>query len=109
MLLIIYAPINRFHILDLNPSKSIVKTLLNNGIDVYLLDWGYPDKKDDMLALKDYIDYIDDAVNAIIQSKSITTSSSSSTTKISILGYCWGGITSLIYAAIAGAIKQKNI
>ena len=66
ILLVIYAPINRFHILDLNPSKSVVRTLLNNGIDVYLLDWGYPDKKDNKLTLKDYIDYIDDAVNAII-------------------------------------------
>ena len=110
ILLVIYAPINRFHILDLNPSKSIVRTLLNNGIEVYLLDWGYPDKKDDTLTLKDYIDYIDDAVNVIIKSRSITTTSSSSTTKISILGYCWGGITSLIYtAAVAGAINQKNI
>jgi polyhydroxyalkanoate synthase subunit PhaC len=111
ILLVIYAPINRFHILDLNPSKSIVKTLLNNGIDVYLLDWGYPDKKDDMLILKDYIDYIDDAINAIVEPRSITTASSSSlpTTKISILGYCWGGIASLIYTAVAGAINQKNI
>jgi polyhydroxyalkanoate synthase subunit PhaC len=96
--------------LDLNPSKSIVRTLLNNGIEVYLLDWGYPDKKDDTLTLKDYIDYIDDAVNVIIKSRSITTTTSSTTTKISILGYCWGGITSLIYtAAVAGAINQKDI
>jgi polyhydroxyalkanoate synthase subunit PhaC len=98
ILLIIYAPINRFHILDLNPSKSVVRTLLNNGIDVYLLDWGYPDRKDDSLILKDYIDYIDNAVDAIIQSRSFTTSSSP-ILKISILGYCWGGITSLIYTA----------
>ena len=111
ILLVIYAPINRFHILDLNPSKSIVKTLLNNGIDVYLLDWGYPDKKDDRLTLKDYIDYIDDAINAIVEPRAITTASSSSlpTPKISILGYCWGGIASLIYTAVAGAINQKNI
>jgi polyhydroxyalkanoate synthase subunit PhaC len=97
ILLIIYAPINRFHILDLNPSTSVVRTLLSNGIDVYLLDWGYPDKKDNMLTLKDYVDYIDDAVDAIKQS--ISKSYSSSTIKISILGYCWGGITSLIYTA----------
>ena len=109
ILLVIYAPINRFHILDLNPSKSVVRTLLNNGIDVYLLDWGYPDKKDDKLTLKDCIDYIDNAVNAIIKSRSFTSPSTSSTTKISILGYCWGGITSLIYTAVAGAINQKNI
>jgi poly(3-hydroxyalkanoate) synthetase len=60
------------------------------------------------LTLKDYIDYIDDAVNAIIQSRSFTPSSLP-TTKISSLGYCWGGISSLIYTAVAGAIKQKNI
>ena len=108
ILLVIYAPINRYHILDLNPSKSVVRTLLNNGSDVYLLDWGYPDKKDNELTLKDFIDYIDDAVNVIIQSRSITTSASSSTPiKISILGYCWGGILSLIYTATA--TNQKNI
>ena len=109
ILLVIYAPINRYHILNLNPSKSVVRTLLNNGSDVYLLDWGYPDKKDNELTLKDFINYIDDAVNVIIQSRSITTSSSSSSTpiKISILGYCWGGILSLIYTATA--TNQKNI
>ena len=110
ILLVIYAPINRYHILDLNPSKSVVRTLLNNGSDVYLLDWGYPDKKDNELTLKDFINYIDDAVNVIIQSRSITTSSSSSSStpiKISILGYCWGGILSLIYTATA--TNQKNI
>ncbi|MGI0050794.1 MAG: alpha/beta fold hydrolase, partial [Nitrososphaeraceae archaeon] len=111
ILLIIYAPINRFHILDLNPSKSIVRTLLNNDIDVYLLDWGYPGKKDDMLTLKDYIDYIADAVDVIIQSRTINTTASYSykSIKISILGYCWGGITSLIYASTAAAVNKKNI
>ena len=110
ILLVIYAPINRYHILDLNPSKSVVRTLLNNGSDVYLLDWGYPDKKDNELTLKDFINYIDDAINVIIQSRSLTTSSSSSSStpiKISILGYCWGGILSLIYTATA--TNQKNI
>jgi polyhydroxyalkanoate synthase subunit PhaC len=106
ILLVIYAQINRFHILDLNPSKSIVRTLLNNGIDVYLLDWGYPDKRDNDLTLKDYIDYIDDAVNTIIQSRSLD--SSSLPIKISLLGYCWGGITSFIYT-VTTAINQKNI
>ena len=110
ILLVIYGAINRFHILDLNPSKSVVRTLLNNGIDVYLLDWGYPDKKENELTLKDYIDYIDDAVDAITQVRSFTpplTSSSSSPIKISLLGYCWGGLNSLIYTAVAN--NQKNI
>lgn len=106
ILLVIYAPINRFHILDLNPSKSVVRTLLNNDIDVYLLDWGYPEKKDNELTFKDYIDYIDNAVEAIIQTRSFKLSSSSPI-KISILGYCWGGLSSLIYTAVNN--NQKNI
>jgi polyhydroxyalkanoate synthase subunit PhaC len=109
MLLIIYAPINRFHILDLNSSKSVVRTLLNNDIDVYLLDWGYPDKKDNELTLKDYIDYIDDAVQTIIKFRSLTSSVSlAPTNRISILGYCWGGIFSLIYTA-TNSPYQKQI
>jgi polyhydroxyalkanoate synthase subunit PhaC len=109
MLLIIYAPINRFHILDLNSSKSVVRTLLNNDIDVYLLDWGYPDKKDNELTLKDYIDYIDDAVQTIIKFRSLTSSASlAPTNRISILGYCWGGIFSLIYPA-TNSPYQKQI
>lgn len=106
ILLVIYAPINRFHILDLNPSKSVVRTLLNNDIDVYLLDWGYPEKKDNELTFKDYIDYIDNAVETIIQTRSFKLSSSSPI-KISILGYCWGGLSSLIYTAVNN--NQKNI
>ena len=104
ILLIIYAPINRFHILDINSSKSVVRNLMNNNIDVYLLDWGYPDKNDDNLNLKNYIDYINDAVNVIIKSRK-SGSSIYKPVKISILGYCWGGIFSLIYSAI----HQTNI
>jgi hypothetical protein len=52
-LLIIYAPINTFHIMDLNPQRSIVRDLVESGgLDVYLLDWGYPDWTDNHLSLK---------------------------------------------------------
>ena len=104
ILLVIYAQINRFHILDLNPSKSIVRTLLNNGIDVYLLNWGYPDKRDNDLTLKDYIDYIDDAVNTIIQSRSLD--SSSLPIKISLLGYCWEKLFHLFILLLLLLIKK---
>src|SRR5919107_4839014 len=66
-LLIIYAPINRFHIMDLNPKRSVVRNLLSNGLDVYLLDLGYPTKDDDKLSLNDYVDYIKDAVQTILK------------------------------------------
>lgn len=37
-LLIIYVPINQFHIMDIDPERSVVKALLSREIDVYLLD-----------------------------------------------------------------------
>ena len=91
-LLIVYAPINQFHILDLNSNKSVVRNLLSNGLDVYLLDWGYPGLEDNRLTLTRYIHRIHEAVQAIKQQ--------TGTEKVSILGYCWGGIFALIYTAL---------
>ena len=34
-ILMIYAPINRFHIMDISQEKSVVKSLLSKGLDVY--------------------------------------------------------------------------
>ncbi len=92
-LLIIYAPINTFHILDLNPKRSVVRNLLeSDGLDIYLLDWGYPDWSDNHLSLEDYLGYVDDAVKVVRdQTKE---------SKTSILGYCWGGIFALIHASL---------
>lgn len=92
-LLIIYAPINTFHILDLNPRRSVVRDLLkSNGLDIYLLDWGYPDWGDNHLSFEDYLGYVDSAVKVV---KDQTKES-----KISILGYCWGGIFALIHTSL---------
>jgi polyhydroxyalkanoate synthase len=59
---------------------------------VYLLDWGYPSLEDNRLALSDYIDHVHHAVQTIRQQAGIE--------KASMLGYCWGGIFALIYAAL---------
>ena len=40
-LVIAYALINRFHILDIHPKKSWVRNLLEQGFDVYMVDWGW--------------------------------------------------------------------
>ncbi|HIX43311.1 MAG TPA: class III poly(R)-hydroxyalkanoic acid synthase subunit PhaC, partial [Candidatus Kurthia intestinigallinarum] len=39
-ILFIYALINRSYILDLYPGNSLIEYLVNDGHDVYLLDWG---------------------------------------------------------------------
>jgi len=61
-LLIICAPINRFHIMDISQDRSVVKGLLSKGLDVYMLDWGYPTWEDSNLSLTDYVNYVKDVV-----------------------------------------------
>jgi len=40
-LLVVYALINRETMLDLQPGRSVVQNFLQEGIDVYMIDWGY--------------------------------------------------------------------
>lgn len=91
-LLMIFAPINRFHIMDISQERSVVKRLLSQGLDVYLLDWGYPGWEDSSLSLSDYVNYVRDAIEDI--------KDKTGKNKVSILGYCWGGIIALIYSAL---------
>ncbi len=45
-LLITYAMVNRETMLDLQPDRSVVRSFLNAGIDIYMIDWWYPTRKD---------------------------------------------------------------
>ncbi len=54
-ILIVYALVNRPYIVDLQEGRSLVANLLKLGVDVYLIDWGYPSRGDRWLTLDDYI------------------------------------------------------
>jgi len=54
-IIIVYALVNRPYMTDLQEDRSLVKNLLQQGQDVYLIDWGYPDQSDRYLTLDDYI------------------------------------------------------
>ena len=45
-LLIVYALVNRQYMMDLQPDRSVIKAFLEAGLDVYIIDWGYPAKED---------------------------------------------------------------
>jgi poly[(R)-3-hydroxyalkanoate] polymerase subunit PhaC len=90
-LLIVYALVNRPTMLDLQPDRSMIRGLLAAGIDVYLLDWGYPDRGDRGLTLGDYVNgYLHRAVQAIGAEKR----------PINLLGVCQGGTLSIAYASL---------
>jgi polyhydroxyalkanoate synthase subunit PhaC len=92
-LLICYALVNRPYMMDLQPDRSLIRGLLGRGVDVYLIDWGYPDGADRYLDMKDYVlGYLArcvDFVSARHQSK-----------PINLLGVCQGGTMSLCYTAL---------
>ncbi len=91
-LLVVYSLINRYYILDLIPNASVINNLLQQGFDVFATDWGIPGTYDKEMTLEDYShEYIENAIDKI---KEITGSD-----KVSLFGYCWGGLFSLIYSA----------
>lgn len=92
-LLISYALINRYHILDIHPSKSWVRNLLEQGFDVYMLDWGTPSNIDKYLDFDDYVNgYLDSHIEYI--------KSESASGQVSLQGYCTGATLATAYAAL---------
>ncbi len=91
--LVIYALVNRYYMMDLQPDRSMVKKFLEMGLDVYVLDWGYPTPIDKYLTMEDYIDdYMDEVVDFV--------RSFSSDGKVNLFGVCQGGTFSAIYASL---------
>ncbi|HQX43312.1 MAG: class III poly(R)-hydroxyalkanoic acid synthase subunit PhaC [Saprospiraceae bacterium] len=91
--LVSFAIMNRHDVLDLQPDRSLMKKLLDEGLDIYIMDWGYPSKADRFLSMEDYIlGYMDDAIDFIRNAHKID--------KIHKMGICQGGLFSMIYASI---------
>jgi poly[(R)-3-hydroxyalkanoate] polymerase subunit PhaC len=100
-ILIVYALVNRPYMVDLQSDRSLVKNLLEQGEDIYLIDWGYPDRADRWLTLDDYINgYIGRSVDAVARHAGVD--------KINVLGICQGGAFSLCFAAMHPD-KVKNL
>ena len=98
-LLIVFSTVNRPEILDLLPEQSLIGELLRQGMDIYLLDWGYPDQNDKNIYFNKYItEYLHQCVQYIIKN--------SKQEQISLLGVCQGGIICLCYATLFSYIKN---
>lgn len=100
-LLISYALVNRPYMVDLQEDRSLVRGLLERGEDVYIIDWGYPDRSDRYLTLEDYIErFLGGAVDVLRRRSGLDA--------INLLGICQGGTFSLCYAALNPA-KVRNL
>ena len=90
--LMVYGLIGRYTMADLQEDRSLVRNLLAQGVDLYVVDWGTPTRGDRWLTLEDYIDgYLGDCVDFIRAKHKLDA--------ISLLGICEGGVFTTCYAA----------
>lgn len=97
--LVVFATVNRPEILDLFPDHSFIGGLLKQGLDVYLVDWGFPDLSDKDISLEAYINTYLHACIQHIQDQS-------QQQMINLVGVCQGGIICLCYALLFQHIKN---
>ena len=92
-LLLVYALIKRPFILDLQPGRSVIEVLINQGFDVYLIDWIPPGPGDDWRGFDAYVNH--DVANAARAVKIHFGSD-----QVTVLGYCFGALLAVMYAAL---------
>jgi polyhydroxyalkanoate synthase len=92
----------RPYIFDLRPDHSMVRLLRNAGYDVYVVDFGVPDQTDEGVRLDDYVlDYVPACIDAAL--------AASGAAKVSLAGYCMGGIFALLHVAAHRDDRVANI
>jgi len=91
--LIVYALVGRFQMIDLEADRSFVRKLLASGFDVYFIDWGLPARAQRWLTIDDYVSgYLDHCVDVV--------SELSGSAQINLLGICQGGVFTTCYASL---------
>jgi len=92
-LLIVPAPIKRRYIFDLTPSVSAVRTCLNHGLGVYLVEWTPPSSGNGVLGLDEYADEAIAACVAIV-------SDEAQGAQPFLMGHSLGGTLATIFCAL---------
>ncbi|MEK6734655.1 MAG: class I poly(R)-hydroxyalkanoic acid synthase [Pseudomonadota bacterium] len=101
-LLIVSPFINKYYVLDLHPENSLVKWLLEQGHNVFLISWINPDESLSDQSFDDYmmngpiaaLDYLSDKLNI---------------KKIHTMGYCIGGTLLTATLAYLKSINDNRV
>jgi len=100
-LFVCYAMVNRETMLDLQSDRSVVTTFLNEGLEVYMIDWSYPTRKDRYLTIDDHVNgYMDEMIDFVLEKHGIP--------QVHLMGICMGGTLSIMYTALHPE-KVKNL
>jgi polyhydroxyalkanoate synthase subunit PhaC len=85
--------INRHYVLDLLPGRSVIEFLVEQGHDVFAIDWGTPGDEDRFLTFDTFCDrYLGRAIRR--------TTAIAGAERVNLLGYCLGGTLTAIHAAL---------
>jgi polyhydroxyalkanoate synthase len=100
--LLVMSLVSKPYILDLAPGQSLIEFLVSRGHDVYMIDWGEPRPEDSGLRLESYVlDFIPDCIARVRDD--------SGEPDVSLVGYCMGGMLSVMYAALHPNGPLKNL
>src|SRR5215210_770672 len=100
--LMIYGFVLKPYVLDLVPGNSLVEYLVEEGFDVYLLDFGISGHEDAGLSLEDLVlNYMHDAVQNIL--------GTSGAREVSLFGQSQGGTLCAMYASLFPDGPLKNL
>jgi polyhydroxyalkanoate synthase len=100
--LIVHSLVSKSYILDLMPGNSFIEFILAEGFDVFLLDWVPADPADAENTLETYVDhYIPRAMGAAL--------AESDADELTIIGYCFAGVLTLLLAAAHPDLPIRNL
>ena len=89
---ICYGIFGRQTMIDLQEDRSLVRSLLGAGLDLYVVDWGNPTRTDKYITLDDLIlGYLKDCVQHVVDTHGVP---------VTILGICEGGTFAACLAAL---------
>lgn len=89
-------------IYDLFPNRSYVKYMLASGFDVYLVDWGAPQKEHRHYGFQEYVgEFMPEFLNKVREH--------SGQQEVSIQGWSMGGVFCLLYPSLTGDQDIQNI
>jgi polyhydroxyalkanoate synthase len=99
--LLAYALVGRFQMIDLEAERSFVRKLLARGLQVYVVDWGEPGRQHRWLGIDDYVNgYLEASADVVRQREGVP--------QVNLLGVCQGGVMAACYAALQPQ-KVRNL
>ena len=101
-ILLVFALINRPEIFDLRPGASLVEYLLEEGFDLFLVDWGVPDEEDADTGLDEYVcDELHWAIRETVRA--------SGAEEVTLMGWCIGATLCAMYCGLDRGSEQTPV